>query len=49
VLSPGAATVILLALVSSIMVWRIKPSDREGMLFWVFASTHFETYLETLP
>jgi|GEM_PF-2446798 len=49
VLSPGAASVILLALVSSILVWRIKPADRDGMLFWVFASTHYETYLNTLP
>jgi len=49
VLSPGAATVILLAVVSSVLVWRITPSDREGMLFWVFASTHYETYLNTLP
>ncbi len=49
ILSPGAAVVIALALVSSVVVWRMKVEPRDGMLFWVFAPTHFETYQRSVP
>ncbi len=44
VLSPGATVVLALALVSSVLVWRIKPAPVDGMLFWVFFKTHADTY-----
>lgn len=44
ILSPGAAVVLALALISSVMVWRIQPPVRDGMLFWVFFKTHADTY-----
>ena len=49
ILSPGAAAVLTLALLSSVVVWRMQPQPRSGMLFWVFAPTHYENYLRTVP
>jgi len=48
-LSPGASVVLALAIVSSVAVWRMQKPTPEGMTFWVFAKTHFDTYQSAIP
>lgn len=44
VLSPGAAIILLIAVVASVGVALIQPKPPVGLPFWVFADTHFKVY-----
>ena len=44
-LSPGATVIVLVAFVSSIVVWFMPVPQREGLEVWVFAQPHYDNYV----
>jgi len=47
-LSPGAAVIVILAIVSAVIVALVPSDEPEGISFWVYTGPNFEAYAEPI-